>query len=297
MDQRVFELLSQVKQRYVEACGEAEFQAAETGSRASARQFYLQRLEDNLVRPMAERHVAEYSQGSGSELDDKMRALRSSSAMTFNLLGNEACAFGGSDSVVPAGTYRIEYEHQLPTLRWGMPANLDALLTGSDGAIIACEMKMLEWLTSAPRPLKAKYFDEGSYLYPDEARTFIKVARTLEASEGFARYDYTQMFKHALALYNTCRARRLQGDTLILLNCVWEPPESYDLSPATRHWVRQAQTEEHAGFAAFREAMGLIEELFQDAGVAFRVEYLTVAQAVKQIRHAEAEQRLLARYC
>ena len=140
MDKRHYELLSCIKQRYLDANGHPAFQTEETGPSLSARQFYLRDLEDNLVRPMDEIHVGEYSRGSGSELDDKMKALRSSSAMTFNILGNLHCKIEDIDGAVAAGDYDIAYEHQIPTLKRGMPANLDALLEGGgeDGNVVAC---------------------------------------------------------------------------------------------------------------------------------------------------------------
>ena len=114
-----------LKSRYVGTVGDREFGG--TRSKAQA-PYYLKRLEDNLVMPMSKQHVAEYGRGSGSELDGKMKALRSSSAMTFNLLGNGPVHLNGEYDL-PAGTYAVEFEHQLPTLaRNPRPANLDAKL-------------------------------------------------------------------------------------------------------------------------------------------------------------------------
>ena len=95
MDAFVFDMLSLLKARFEAAGGASRYQVGEAGRDVSARQFYLARLEDNLVRPLSARHRAEYARGSGGELEGKMNALRSSSAMTFNLLGNGRCELEG----------------------------------------------------------------------------------------------------------------------------------------------------------------------------------------------------------
>lgn len=297
MDKRHYELLSCIKQRYLDANGHPAFQTEETGPSLSARQFYLRDLEDNLVRPMDEIHVGEYSRGSGSELDDKMKALRSSSAMTFNILGNLHCKIEDIDGAVAAGDYDIAYEHQIPTLKRGMPANLDALLEGKDGNVVACEMKMLEWLTSTPAKLKDKYLNPGNYIFEDSAPTFIEAAANLNASPAFACYDFAQMFKHSLALYNAARSGKLPAKKLVLLNCAWEPPGSYGLTAETAEWVAQQTRQEHEGFREFKQLMEPAENLFaHELGIGFGIEYLPASELIDGLRYPEEERARLMRY-
>lgn len=305
MDKKQYELLSQIKDRYVKSLDGVvpEFQVKESGPRFSARQFYLKDLNDNLVRIMAEQHIEEYSRGSGSELDDKMKALRSSSAMTFNIVGNEACKIAhnpkGSSSIQP-DEYQIEYERQLPTLKSGLPANLDAFLTSENGQTIACEMKMLEWLTSSPAPLKEKYIEASNYIHYDMADVFISIASKLnelqERESVFDHYDFSQMFKHSLALYNYCRASE-NVSSMTLANCVWEPPQNYKLSVETLNWINDAVEKERLGFARFLETMQPIVQLFEDElGIPFSVEYIPAAELISSIEHLPKEQKLLGRY-
>lgn len=297
MDKHQFELLDQIKQRFLTSCGNAKFQVSESGIDVSARQFYLRDLDDNLIRPMNENHIAEYSRGSGSELDDKMKALRSSSAMTFNILGNNACSIKHSDDIFLSRSYTIQYEYQLPTLKRGLPANLDAVLIGDTGDVIACEMKMLEWLTSAPAKLKSKYLDVGNYIHKDAASVFVEVATELNGSDSFSRYDFAQMFKHTLALYNAARSGKLQANRIVLLNCVWEPPDNYELSDDTNAWLTRCKLEEHAGFSEFKRAMVPLEGLFpSDTGVPFEIHYLPVGKLISYLYHSLEERSLLSRY-
>ena len=153
MDAFSYEILSLLKSGYLAAGERDDFEVHDIGPSFSARQFYVTRLEGNLIHSMDTQHGEEYRRGSGSELDDKMRALRSSSAMTFNLLGNGPVNVLWNGSW---GSYEVSYEAQLPTRAIGLPANLDAVL-GNKEHVIACEMKMLEWLLSKPGVLKSAY--------------------------------------------------------------------------------------------------------------------------------------------
>lgn len=307
MDKHQFEILDQIKQRFLASCESADFQVSESGADRSARQFYLRDLDDNLVRPMHEKHIAEYSRGSGSELDGKMKALRSSSAMTFNILGNlqrevaKGFVHGSGDSplndLFASDSYSIEYEYQLPTLKYGLPANLDALLIGDTGDVIACEMKMLEWLTSTPAKLKSKYLDVENCIHRDTASAFVEVASELNGSDSFSRYDFAQMFKHALALYNAARSEKLQANRIVLLNCVWEPPENYELSDDTNEWLTQCKLEEHAGFNEFKRAMASLESSFSSGtGLPFEIQYRPADKLISCLDYPLEERLLLARY-
>lgn len=297
MDRRQYELLSCIKQCYLDTNGDSAFQIKETGASLSARQFYLCDLKDNLVRVMDEAHIDEYSRGSGNELEEKMKALRSSSAMTFNILGNLHCRVKDPHDLFASHEYRIAYEHQIPTLKYGMPANLDAFLKGEKGDVLACEMKMLEWLTSVPAKLKGKYLRQEYYVFEDSASIFIDAAVALNASPAFACYDFAQMFKHSLALYNSKRSGEITAKNLALLNCVWEPPKSYDLSPETATWIAEQTYQEHNGFREFKRLMRPIEKLFQDElETNFSIEYFPVSEIIGQLSYPKEELTRLMRY-
>lgn len=222
-----------LKDRFTEVVGDREFGGCESKTQAP---YYLKRLEDNLFEPMDARHAAAYGRGSGKELDSKMKALRSSSAMTFNLLGNGPVETGGGD-IVPAGTYAVEYEHQLPTLKRNPhPANIDAKLESADGKCnVYCEMKMTEWIFGKAGGLREQYFMPEKYLIPEaDADAFchflLKLVRD-DYENGrylplFDRYDALQMMKHAIAIYSEYHRILDAGGkvpkTTVLMNCVWE---------------------------------------------------------------------------
>ena len=197
-----------LKARYVESTEYCRFGGIKSKTQAP---YYLLHLEDNLVIPMSNEHIAEYSRGSGGELGGKMKALRSSSAMTFNLLGNGPVKLNGARGL-PEGTYAVEFEHQLPTLAGNPhPANLDAKLESENGeTAIYCEMKLAEWILNKASGLREQYLEAESYLVPEIAATAFREAfAALCAGQAdgngriapkLPRYDAFQMLKHLMAI-------------------------------------------------------------------------------------------------
>lgn len=302
MDAFTFRLLSHVKRAYeASSFGEAHYELNGLSPAAGARQFYMHDIADNLIRPMNERHRSEFSRGSGKELEDKMRALRSSSAMTFNVLGNESFTVWDSSETcvetLPPSRYHVTYEYQIPTLRRGLPANLDALLHDGEGRAFACEFKFLEWVLGAPKPLRPAYFDRSSYRHAHVSEIFVPIAKDLEL-QGFERFDYAQLFKHALALYNACAEGRFSlAHTLTLLNVVWEPPNKSEA--LSKDDLRQLTTMcgcEQREFAKFSEIMALARKSFEAFGVHFSIVYLPVSKLISVGSYPAAERERLYRY-
>ena len=292
-----------LKGKLIEIESPLEFGNGESRTR---RLYYLARLEDNLAVPMSRRVRAMYERGSGGELDWKMCSIRSSSAMTFNLLGN------GPVTIVSgrhAGTYELAYEHQLPTLRNNPhPANLDAYLEGG-AEDVYCEMKMLEWLGAARHTLRPDYLEAARYLIPREDAERIvalfgelanvhvlgKGGKTERLSDG--RYDSLQMAKHLLAIYGKVAndpTYRPKGITL--LNCVWELANPGVLGRYEAKY-REMEAEEHEGFETFAEqAVERVSPLFDAKGVSLSVEYVTAAELMGSIEYEAPHRAKLERY-
>ena len=104
MDKYTKELLDLLKNKYTEVCGEHKFQCT-----SEMRNYYLEKLDDNLYHPMDETSLAAYANGSGSEVDsEKMNALRSSSALTYNLFWDQMAELTNpGNSGLEAGTYKV----------------------------------------------------------------------------------------------------------------------------------------------------------------------------------------------
>lgn len=201
---------------------------------------YFRTYRENLYEEMGQQHIEEYGGGSGGEMKDKiypakMSSIRSSSAMTFNLLGNRTAFIKKNTYGFSEGTYNVAYEKKMPTLSGRNPANLDAYLclTGKMGKTeaIFCEMKMMEWIINTPGNLNNAYKDKDNYFaeYIPEGqksvRVFLKAITMLEQvmpvheivieetlgdevqkatgeRHYFQHYDAWQMFKHILGIYN-----------------------------------------------------------------------------------------------
>lgn len=198
------------------------------------KKFYYARYADNLFCPLGKKALEAYDNGSGAETRPtekmvkgqkiispaKMASIASSSAMTFNLLGNEPSTIL-TDDILPRGIYDVQFEKQMYTVKKGSnPANLDAFLSNEkDKTAIFCEMKMLEWLGN-PSCLKEAYLNKNYYFAADYTnigcpidayQTFNDViAQLIDRNKRtkvgyrsiFKRYDVWQMLKHLLSIYN-----------------------------------------------------------------------------------------------
>lgn len=276
-------------------------------------EYYLYSLNDNLIKPMNSYVYCSYCNGSGNELESKMKALRSSSAMTYNLFNNHSSVSlkNYPKNNISSGKYTVEFEKQMFTLdesKTTMPANLDTFLTCGD-TVVACEMKMLEWFSTNNSILKSAYVTESCYDSVSQGKVF-EVFRSFAAhlidKDGqivvdeeyktyFKRYDCFQMFKHILACYNYC-AKHKNIKKLTLVNCVWEikNPDSIKGLPKS---YKTICNEEHAEFKLFKDLSRKAKIVFADIGVDFHVEYIPYHEfAEKVVALTKEEINYLKRY-
>ena len=279
-------------------------------------EYYLYSLNDNLIKPMNRYVYGSYCNGSGNELESKMKALRSSSAMTYNLFNNHSLVSLKSypKNNISSGKYTVEFEKQMFTLdesKTTMPANLDAFLTCGD-TVVACEMKMLEWFSTNNSVLKSAYVTESCYDSVSQGKVFEAfrsfAAHLIDKNEQivvdeeikeyktyFKRYDCFQMFKHILACYNYC-AKHKNIKKLTLVNCVWEikNPDSIKSLPQS---YKTISNEEHAEFKLFKDLSCKAKIVFADIGVDFNVEYIPYYEfAENVVELSDEEKEYLKRY-
>lgn len=262
----------------------------------------------NLYEPMDAEHIEQYGGGSGGELKPtkskpaKMASIRSSSAMTFNLLGNSFIRLKAFNILNHTpGSYSIEYEKQYETISNGkkqQPANLDAFLISEDGSeIIFCEMKMMEWISKNEGELKAAYQVEKNYRHTEYYIQFMKAIEVighLKLSGGFEYYDVWQMLKHTIAIHNYMSDIGFDKlKKVTLLNVVFEPDSSF-LSDRSRSQYEDILTKEHEGFRDFRFAL---EEagIIRDNSV-FDVKYVSARDFIDCFEISEMKRKYLRRY-
>lgn len=298
--------------------------------RDSTHKFYYRDYRDNLICTMAANHFNEYSVADGGELEAKgrkpakMASITSSSAMTFNLLGNSSVVMKEGQAFA-AGTYDIAYEKQLLTLNKGSnPANLDAFLSNTDaGEAVFCEMKMLEWI-GTPGALKEAYLNRDYYFSTYAYDVFAKIACALRKSEIanaknaypsiFTQYDAWQMFKHTLAIYNATsqttkealsqKTGSMAGEfkKITLINVVFELDIALVADEALRIKYAAALDREHQEANTFIQTMlapenGLAKLFQTDCGVEFDIQYVPAHKFVAMLDKSNAELNYLKRYC
>lgn len=291
--------------------------------------YHYKNYQDNLFCPMAEQAMQSYSKGSGNELQPyqrsgkqcpaKMSSIASSSAMTFNLLGDGPAVIKGKH--LPQGAYQVQYEKQMYTLNIGSnPANLDAFLSSElTKTAIFCEMKLLEWLNS-PGALKDSYQNPTYYFTPDTNAVsqpldaydvFNELANILKGI-GFQRYDAWQMFKHLLAIYNytsftTQKAvedfRKIPSmagkyDCIILANVVNEFPKDRIDEKVREGYVKyleQEQKEQKQFNDAVKESR--IAQLFENnCKASIEVKYLSAKDFAEDLEMTAQKRNYLQRY-
>ena len=270
---------------------------------------YYKEYVYNLYENMIDQHKIEYGGGSGGELHEsdskpaKMAAIRSSSAMTFNILGNTDIVLKEENALNhSAGKYYITYEKQHETIDNGkkqQPANLDAMLVSEDGEeLIFCEMKMLEWFSKNSGELKLAYKTEKNYIHPELAPQFLKAIDVLESisvdNNDFEYYDVWQMFKHTLAIHNYMQEKGWDNVKKVsLVNVVFEPDESIFEDKELLAYQQQRE-KEHAGFKQFIIALGKAG-LIRDTGK-FEVKYLSARQFMDCFQMTNKKREYLKRY-
>ena len=304
MDKYTREIMTLIKENFEQVVGVKEFQ-----NTSEARSFYLLDLTDNLCEPMGENALNSYGKGSGNEIaSGKMNALRSSSALTYNLFGNAPAKIGDKE-------YSVEFEKQYHTLKPsvpGKPANLDAFLYCEENQeAIACEMKMMEWIFNKPSNLRNKYLLPENYINDKCANVFIPIAKELILYNDYedsdvvkeeypcrmTRYDAFQMFKHTVACYSASlgeESRKIKKLTLV--NCVWTLPVPERLSSKNYDRYIKEESCEHAEFNEFARLMQPVKSLFADWGVDFDIQFYTFKSFLSLLDKTKSELDYLKRY-
>lgn len=267
-------------------------------------EFWLKSIEKNYFEPMSEETKKNYLDGDGDELGEKdksnkpkMSAIRSSSTMIYNLLGNADVKIK-ENGIIPAGVYKKEYElkHETITYRYkGKPtrANLDAYLHNEKDEIFV-EAKCMEWIENWTRhDLKTAYLEEKFYFDKSTFPLFEASGRKISCSQ----YDSVQMFRHTLAIYNYLREKKISDKKVLLLNVVWEPSVEEIPEEARERYSHQLALE-HLEFEYFHEQMQPVIDMFKEhTGCDFEIKYISVADFCQMIDYKNEKQlKFIQRY-
>lgn len=308
MDKYAKEILDLLKNRYIQLFGNHSFK-----NDSEMQSYWLENNEDNLFRPMDANAAKAYGQGAGNEIiTGKIGALKSSSALTYNLFWNQAAEIIKSDAEgrIEEGTYKVEFEKRLRTLKSSsMPAHLDAFLyCPQTEEAIACEMKMTEWIFNKPGKLRASYLNSDNYFDSKFGKAMVPLAYELMKYEyplpvredypcGMEHYDAFQMFKHVCACYNACKTKN-PGEIrkLTLVNCVWTLSDPTILSEKSYNKYMSALEMEYMEFNKFKRTMTSIKECFSDINVDFDICFCTFNDFLSMMSKSTEELNYLRRY-
>jgi hypothetical protein len=183
--------------------------AARCGIAADAR-GYVSALDDNLLLPLSDATARDFTRGSGSELDGKMRALHSSSALAVNVFEHWrqagertalADAFGLDRPIVDV-RFEQQFDNHLP----GMPPNLDVVLALDGGSIMAIESKFLEPYGRHVHGFKPKYFEALGAWTAHGLTACQSLADELQGDPTIYRWLHAeQLLKHIVGLAASAR--------------------------------------------------------------------------------------------
>ena len=303
------EILTILKNKYTQVVGNKPFQ-----TESEMLEYYTEKLEDNLYMPMSVGAYASYGQGSGNEIGTgKMNALRSSSALTYNLFWDQVAQIKNENENFGKGVYQVEFEKQYHTLKKSAsrnPANLDAFLyCKHTKEAIACEMKMTEWIFNKPGMLKSAYLNPENYV--KNGHIFVDVAKELILNNDYedpntekaeypsitSRYDAFQMFKHAVACYNACVSEEKRKiEKLTLVNCAWTLENKESLSEKALERYLREEDAELEEFNLFKEKMKPIIKMINDEGIKFDIVFYKFSDFVKVFDKTKEELEYLKRY-
>jgi hypothetical protein len=169
---------------------------------------------------------ADLDNGNGNELENKFKALYSSSALGVNFFGffkknrTKFSIFGEKDFNC------AQFEKKLPTGLNGTAPNLDFYLE-NDNFIIGFESKFLEILTPKQPKFSASYSD--SFLSTIESG-LPKILNHYRANNTKTYLDTAQLIKHSIGLLNNKGNKKAK-----LIYIYWEPLNAKDFPEYKQH--------------------------------------------------------------
>lgn len=194
------------------------------GSEAVDGAGYAHALADNLVHGLTLGDFqADFAAGAGQELDGKMRAAHSSSALAVNCFGRWASDPSSLTICGQTGFNRLQFEAKCPTGVGRMPPHLDLVLTGPSG-ILAIESKCIEYLSTHKAKFADAYVDNITD-HRTKTGWFSEMLALRVQADKYRFLDAAQLIKHYFGLAHT-----YSDSPITLVYLFWEPanPTAFD---------------------------------------------------------------------
>ncbi|MFO7761889.1 MAG: PGN_0703 family putative restriction endonuclease [Thermodesulfobacteriota bacterium] len=189
---------------------------------------YVRNIEDNLLPGITTSlFKTDLEAGSGNELENKFKAVHSSSALVINCFA--PWKKKPRDLIIDGikGFDRITFEKQCPTGLGGTPPNLDLVLENKS-QVIGVESKFTEYLTPKKPQFAASYNKNN---LPQAEDKWMDLIERLRENSSEQYLDAAQLVKHYLGLRKQYADREIT-----LLYLFWEPEnwQEYDEFQAHR---------------------------------------------------------------
>jgi hypothetical protein len=189
---------------------------------------YVVRLEDNLLPGIARANIeGAFGAGAGQELEGKMRAPWSSSALAVNSFAPWQCDPGSLTLAGNTGFIgALAFEAKCPNGVSAIPPHLDVLLERGD-AVVGVESKCTEYLSPKASKVAAAYLALAAR---GDERAASRWFAALADVPSFRFLDAYQLVKHYFGL-----ARSYPGRPLLLIYVYWEPANARALPLFDKH--------------------------------------------------------------
>ncbi len=361
MDAFSYDILNMLRQRFRETVGDVRLAIPEEGKEISGKQFCVKNWEENFRIPMSDEYKKMFEKALGDAFITKTKSIRSSAAMTYNLLEEgeitivhpqekdvpeDVCPLDAEEElrrpkgvcnplrrILGEGIYSVSYEKQVPVGNkrfYEKPSYLDAWLYNEERQeIIACEMKMTEWLFNKPRTIKKEYLLPEYYTYAEAAPVFTEVFRKLAIWDPkempkapktfrsfignllsnerkaymeipcecvFKRYEAMEMVKHALGCYNALRSGDIKAKKISLVNVIWTLPYDAEISDNTNERYCWREWTIFKEYDYMKKLMRPVYALFESLDVEFHIELCTVEQFFDMMETNEDRKSYMKRY-
>jgi hypothetical protein len=188
---------------------------------------YVADFKDNLIPTVsASDFKDDLKNGSGKELENKFKALHSSSALCVNFFGlfkqnlDKFSFFGESNFTFG------QFEKKLNTGLGGTPPNLDFYLE-NDNYIIGIESKFLEPLKLTQPKFSSSYSD--SFLSSIDSG-LTSIVNYYSTNNTKSHLDTAQLIKHSIGLLNNRRNKKAK-----LIYVYWRPENYTQLKEYASH--------------------------------------------------------------
>lgn len=188
---------------------------------------YAPRWEDNVLPglPLAEIR-ADLEAGAGRELDGKLCAAHSSTALVVNTFGPFRMMPAGLCLSGAAGFSAIRFEAQFPTGLGGTPPHLDLVAEGD--TVVVVESKCTEWMSNKPASFSPSY-DRLRNSFGDSP-WYQEMLRLRAEPRRYHYLDAAQLVKHAFGLMNRYGRRPVR-----LVYLYWEPLDAIGWAECLDH--------------------------------------------------------------